>query len=434
MLLDSDVETWGAFRRHYFPKEYHRLFDSINKHLELYGELPSFQDLKLSLRDEKLKEQLYSIEITEEVDVACAQLLDYLKNEYAQLESMALIEKFLDNSIATSTADEIVESLQDMVLQLEDKIDLHAIDEDMSRIQLFEPDDILERNVMLGLNDDYDSKFQFGPGNLIMFGGRRGAGKSITCANLVSNSFDKGKSAIYFTIEMTSRSILQRICAIATGVPANAIMHRNLSVGEWERVAEWWSSRFEDGEKKYLEYLSHRNFDKLHEELTTKPLRETQIDIIHDPSLSVGRIRTELDKKVRTLEPEIVVVDYINQVERRGRPTKVGQYDWSEQIEISKALKNMAQTYNVLVVTPYQIDATGEARFAKGILDAPDAAFTLNTHTHEQGIMEFHCTKMRNGPETDFISKMDWASLRIGPETAVIAQEGEEPEEETYEL
>jgi len=287
----------------------------------------------------------------------------------------------------------------------------------------------------LGLNNEYDTRVQFGPGNLIMFGGRRGAGKSVTCANIVENAYSNGKSSIYFTIEMTSRSILQRVCSIATGVPANAIMHRNMSVDEWEKVAKWWSQRFEDGEKEFLEYRKNRSFDELHARLIGHPLRETQLEVIHDPSLSIGRIRTELDKKMRTLQPDVVVVDYINQVERHGRSVKVGQYDWTEQIEVSKALKNMAQTYGVLFITPYQIDASGEARFAKGILDAPDAAFTLHTHSHEDSIIEFKCTKMRNGPETNFISKMDWATLKIGPETGTLpGKEDEEAQEAVHEI
>ena len=55
----------------------------------------------------------------------------------------------------------------------------------------------------------------------------------------------------------------------------------------------------------------------------------------------------------------------------------------------------MAQEYEVPVYSPYQIDATGEARFAKGILDAADAAFTIDTWKTEDAIMSFNCTKMR---------------------------------------
>jgi hypothetical protein len=130
------------------------------------------------------------------------------------------------------------------------------------------------------------------------------------------------------------------------------------------------------------------------------------------------------------LEPRVVIVDYINQV-KRGVITRnrMGQYDWTEQIEISKALKSYAQDYNVIMVSPYQIDATGEARFAKGILDAADAAFTLDTHDRADNIITFNCVKMRSSEEVSFTSTMDWVSLKIGPTTGEIPKKGEVTED-----
>ena len=83
-----------------------------------------------------------------------------------------------------------------------------------------------------------------------------------------------------------------------------------------------------------------------------------------------------LTKKSSPLNVGVIIVDYINQVKRSSLPSRTGgqQYDWTEQIEVSKALKSMAQEYDCTVmISPYQTDASGEARFAKGILDAADA-------------------------------------------------------------
>ena len=47
---------------------------------------------------------------------------------------------------------------------------------------------------------------------------------------------------------MDSRQILQRICAIATGVPTNRrLKQKNLSEMEWDKVAEWWAASFDNG-------------------------------------------------------------------------------------------------------------------------------------------------------------------------------------------
>jgi hypothetical protein len=205
---------------------------------------------------------------------------------------------------------------------------------------------------------------------------------------------------------------------------------------EWEKVAAWWASRFVEGDDKYLEYKEHRDFDRLHYELKTscELLPTQQLDVVYDASLTLSKIRAELDKKIKSaMNVGVVIVDYINQVKRSNLPSRAGQYDWTEQIEVSKALKSMAQEYEVPVYSPYQIDATGEARFAKGILDAADAAFTIDTWKTEDAIMTFNCTKMRSGKMGTFTSFMDWDTLKIGPESALTPDEREEDAHKTGE-
>ena len=77
------------------------------------------------------------------------------------------------------------------------------------------------------------------------------------------------------------------------------------------------------------------------------------------------------------------------------------------------------------MISPYQIDATGEARFAKGILDAADAAYTINAWTQEDECVTLQCVKMRSAAEKSFTSTMDWETLKIGPGTALNPKEKE---------
>lgn len=429
------METWANSQKHYFPVEYASIWSFLNKYVEDHNILPSFEDLRLAVRDQALRDRFIALEKLEPVEIDAKTLLEYLKNEYAQLEIMNKLEGYLTDSIAMESAKENIEALQEIVLHLEDKVDLQDTSTDMRRMELFEPEEDLEKQTPLGLNAEFDRNMRFGPSDFVLFGGRRGAGKSVTCANIASTVFDDGHSVIYFTIEMSARAIMQRCCAISTGVPAAAIRNRNLSLGEWESIARWWATRYEDGERALHEYLSHRDFDKYHHQLTARPLREKQLDVVYAPSLTLANIRTELDKKVAKLQPRVVVVDYINQVKRSAVANgRMGQYDWTEQIEVSKALKTYAQDYGVMMVSPYQIDATGEARFAKGILDAADAAFTIEPHAKEDNVVSFNCVKMRNSDETNFSSAMDWASLRIGPESAVLQDKEDGPDEEVYDL
>jgi len=386
--------------------------------------MPTFDDLKYEIRDSGVREKLFAIEAVE-VEADAFMLLEYLKNEYAQKEILDSLEEYVDKSVAFEDADESVAHLHQIVLDVEEKVDLERPQDSMQRITLFEDDEELGNYLPLGLNAEYDHEIQFSPRDLILVGGKRGAGKSVVCSNIANNVFNSGKSAIFFTIEMDSRSILQRCCAIATGIPFARLRTKNLSVIEWERVAGWWANRFSEGQERLKEYKSNRDFDRFHHDLTTncELLPTQQLDVIYDPSLTLAKIRAELDKKVKSLNVGVVIVDYINQVKRSSLPSRGGQYDWTEQIEVSKALKSMAQEFEVPVFSPYQTDATGEARFAKGILDAADAAYALETWEQEDQCVTFNCVKMRSASMKSFSSKMDWETLKIGPESMLTPKE-----------
>lgn len=235
---------------------------------------------------------------------------------------------------------------------------------------------------------------------------------------------------------MDSRSTLQRICSIATGVPQALLRSRSLSVTEWERVAGWWAGRFQRGQELLHEYKEHRDFDDFHTKLTTTCdlLPEKQLDVVYDPSLTLGKIRAALEMKVKSkMDIGVIIVDYINQVKRSNMPSRGGQYDWTEQIEVSKELKSMAQEYKIPILSPYQTDATGEARFAKGILDAADAAFSLESWEHADNCVTLKCVKIRNNAPIDFTSVMNWDTLKMGPESAMTPSQAEEAQHKTGE-
>lgn len=430
----KDSNVWSSLRRDYLPTSYHRVFSVIEKHVEKNHELPSFDDLVLEVRDSSTKEKVLAIEALA-VDADPGFLLECLKNEYAQRLILNSLEKYIDNSVAYLDADESVSALHDIVLDVGDKVELDTHQQSMQRISVFEEEKELEKYVALGLNEEYDYNIKFSPKDLILVGGRRGAGKSLTCANIANHVYNQGKTAIYFTIEMDEVQTIQRICSVATGVPFSRLRTKNLDANEWERVVSWFAGRFQDGDSYYQQYLQHRSWDTFYSDITTEAelLPTQQVDIVYDPSLTLSKIRAELDNKVKRMNVGIVIVDYINQVKRSNAPARGGQYDWTEQIEVSKALKSMAQEYEVPVFSPYQTDATGEARFAKGLLDAADAAFALETWDHEDNCITFNCVKMRNNTMTSFSSVVDWESLQIGPETALTPKQREEAEHKTGE-
>ena len=434
MLVLQDFQTWSVTHKQYLPSEYHSLYKVIDKHCETFHKMPTIEDLKYEIRDSSTREKLFAVEAVE-VDASPDMLLQYLKNEYTQKEILDSLEDYVENSVAFEDAQESVDHLHQIVMDVEDKVDLEDPQESMQRIELFEPEEDLARYIRLGLNREYDHEIQFSPRDLIMVGGRRGAGKSVICANIANNVYESGKSAVYFTIEMDSRSILQRCCSIATEIPFARLRTQNLSILEWEKVATWWSNRYVNGQDRLNEYKEHRDFKRFHDTLKTscELLPTQQLDIVYDAGLTLSKIRSDLDKKVKQMDVGVIIVDYINQVKRSSLPSRGGQYDWTEQIEVSKALKSMAQEFEVPVFSPYQTDASGEARFAKGILDAADAAYSLETWDHEDGCITLNCVKMRSASMKSFTSTVDWDTLKIGPDTALTPKEREDSSHKTGE-
>jgi replicative DNA helicase len=435
IIITQDFESWSLLRKHYLPSEYHSVYAEIEKYCEKYTSMPSLDALALGIRDSATKDKFSAIVSTPDVEAEASILLDYLKNEYTQREVLTELEKYVEKSVAFEDAEETLEHLHQIILDIEARVELKSPQDTMQYIDLWESDEELNKYVTLGLNEEYDHNIKFSPKDLILVGGRRGAGKSLTCANIANNIVAAGKTAMYFTIEMDSRSILQRCCSIATGVPYSRLRVKTLSVTEWEKVANWWASRFTKGDECLREYKTHRDFGKFHQSLSRNyELAPVHLDIFYDSALTLSTIKAEVSKKVNSGNNlGIVIVDYLNQVKRSNLPSRGGQYEWAEQIEVSKALKSMAQDFDVPVFSPYQTDATGEARFAKGILDAADAAFALEAWTQEDACVTFKCVKMRSASMNSFTSKVDWETLKFGPETALSPKEREENSQKTGE-
>ena len=432
IVAQQDLSAWTSLRRNYLPSDYGELYDKIGSFLDRFNKLPTFEELKFDAKGQRLQQKIAVIEQIE-VDAEPDLLIEFLKSDYAQEITFKNIERLLENSSAFDNVSDTVEHLQAMIIDLERKIDTEGDQENMQTIELFEPEEDLDNRFPLGLNKEFDSILSFSPEDLILFGGRRGAGKSIVCANMAASAFNNNSSSIYFTIEMNQREILQRITSIGAEVSHRRLKNKTLTLDEVQRVAKWWSSRYEGGEDLYInEYDLSMSFDELHSKLKNLPLKETRrFDIIYEPELTVARIRAELERKVAITKPQVIIVDYVNQVKlSKFNPSK-GQYDWDQQIEISKFLKTMAQKYKVPVVSPYQVDQSGEARFSKGILDQADAAFTLDPHDKSDSCMSFDCVKMRNfTDDIAFTSSIDWDTLKIGPESAVVPETPDEVEED----
>ena len=114
--------------------------------------MPTIEDLKYEIRDSSTREKLFAVEAVE-VDASPDMLLQYLKNEYTQKEILDSLEDYVENSVAFEDAQESVDHLHQIVMDVEDKVDLEDPQESMQRIELFEPEEDLARYIRLGLKE-----------------------------------------------------------------------------------------------------------------------------------------------------------------------------------------------------------------------------------------------------------------------------------------
>lgn len=287
----------------------------------------------------------------------------------------------------------------------------------MADIMLFQTADDLERDrTHLGLNNTFDATLSgVAVEELILIGGPRGGGKSIIASNIIANQYEGGNSAVIFSIEMIAREVHERNFAILSDVNYMQLKQGTLPANEMLKVIKTRAAMFLDADDLVSEYTQHRDRFKFEAQLCRdKELKpDNQLIIIDDRALTLTSIDLHLGKlKARFGEKlKVCVVDYLNQIVVEGG----SQFDWQPQIVVSKKLKELARKHKVVMVSPYQIDSTGEARFAKGILDAADIAMVIEPNEKSSGAISMATTKIRGGPDMKFTSGINWDSLRISP-------------------
>jgi replicative DNA helicase len=418
LLQEQSLDIWAKLKLVFLDPAYSSLYSVINKHYEKYNAIPNFDDLELTLREGPAAKTLATLKLTEIPDVSAEIALDALIDQYTQNETVKLLDKFVDK-LPLYDSNEIKENLATIALTIEEKTHTSEKVFTMADIMMFQhPEELEKERVYLGLNNTFDAVLGgVARQELILIGGKRGSGKSITSSNIFVNQYESGNSSLYFSIEMTAYETMQRNLAILANVNLQNLKQNKLTDQELLRVVHARSGMFEGAESLVDDFLRHRDRFKFEETLIRnfKLKPDNQMIIVDDRDLTLGAIDLHIGKTKAKFGDKlgVVVVDYVNQIVLEGN----SQYDWQPQIEVSKKLKNLARKYEVVIVSPYQIDANGEARFAKGILDAADIALVMEAHEKDAQAISFETTKIRGGKEMAFTCPIDWDTLRIFPQS-----------------
>ena len=418
LLTERNLDIWAKLKLVFLDPAYSSLYSVVNKYYEKYSAIPSFDDLELTLREGPASKTLATLRLTEVPDVSAEVALDALIDQYTQNETVKLLDKFVDKLPLYDT-NEIKESLATIAMTIEEKTHTSEKVFTMADMMMFShPEDLEKERVYLGLNNSFDSVLGgVARQELILIGGKRGSGKSIASSNLFVNQYESGNSSIYFSIEMTAKETMERNLSILANVNLQNLKQHKLTDEELLRVVKARAEMFENSSDLVSDFMRHRDRFKFEETLvrSCSLKADNQMIIVDDRDLTLSSIDLHIGKAKAKFgdKLKLVVVDYLNQIVLEGND----QYDWKPQIEVSKKLKNLARKYEIVMVSPYQIDKDGEARFAKGILDAADIALTMEAHDKETNAISFETTKIRGGKEMAFTSPIDWDTLRISAQS-----------------
>jgi len=418
LLTTQSPDFYNKLVNKYFTGNNLILFRKINSFYTKQLRIPSLQEFYEIQKQESAKDYLYreimstALEGENNVDsnFIAAQLQDY----YIREETISFIDKFIDD-LDNLEQTEIIDKLQEHVLSVQKFI---PEGEELFDVATIETVPTEENFVMYpsGLSSEFDAaNGGFGLQELILFGGRRGSGKSIITLNMALNNFLLGNSVMFMSIEMRYVEVYYRLMSMISRVPFSNFMLNKLSTEEKLAVAKAKLDTFykpgEEADTLYSKLLKSGSFVEFDRELKQNavPFKEHRFHIIDDVQLSLARIDHYLNMMSTKYDVKMCVVDYLNIVKVEDR------MDWKSQIGISDSLKTLARKYKVIMLSPYQIDASGEARFAKGVLDSADKSFRFmpSDLNEDPNALPFETAKIRNGKAMKFNVHMDWNCLRI---------------------
>ena len=431
-LLDTQSnDLYSKLLNQYFTGINSVLYDKIKSFYKANTRLPSTDEILTLRKDSGLQEYIENQicdEDNQNEQIADEFLVAQLQDYYIRDETIHFMDKFIDQMDNMEKV-EVVDKFQNHLLHLNQAIPHDDELYDVAELEFFPSEDDF-KIYPSGLSNEFDAiNGGFATQELVMLGGRRGSGKSIISLNLALNRFLQGNTVAFFTIEMRYKEVYDRVLSIISGVPFLDIFRNKLTDSQKIQMAKSKFENFYKPSDKITEMINElgytkdfKNFEK-RVKIERPELKDNRLFMIDDESLTLNRIDHYCNMfSSKFPNYNMAVVDYVNIIKHDD------QKDWKTQITIADNLKSLSRKYDLTMISPYQIDATGEARFAKGILDAADRSFNFFPPPEQEdreleSKISIHTTKMRNGKHMSFDVLMDWSCVKINPNASELISE-----------
>lgn len=378
----------------FFEKKYLQIFiETLMKHREKYSTHPNFEVMMALLRTElnhhdkatakQVRDFFARIKSSDGIEEALwikDKAIDFCRKQVlksAMMKSVKLLK--------SSSFDEIEKVIQDALKLGTDNNFGHNYHTDA--LKRFER---INRDPITTGWDRMDEICKGGLGNneLGVVIAPTGAGKSMVLVHLATEALKKGKTVVYYTLELKDTVVGGRFDSCLTGIPLNEMMTRK---------------------EEILSKIENVDGSLIIKEYPTK-------------SASVQTIKNHIEKlKKRGVEPDMILVDYADLL----RPARSTGEKRHELEEIYESLRGLAQIYEIPVWTASQTNRGGlnaEVITMESISEAfnkcfvADFIFSLSRTVQDKQANKgrIFIAKNRNGPDgMVFQAFVDWSDVTI---------------------
>ena len=244
------------------------------------------------------------------------------------------------------------------------------------------------RGVPTGFRDLDNLLSGFQDSDLVIIAARPSMGKTAMITNIAAHVAIKEKRSVgFFSLEMSADQLADRLVSLESGVDSWKMRTGNLSDADFPKIGYAYGT-----------------------------LAEAALYIDDSPSLNVMEIRSKCRRLQMEHGLDLVVVDYLQLMEGRGRSNDNNRVQ--EISDISRSLKTLARELNVPVVALSQLSRAVEARPDKRPMlsdlresgsieqDADVVMFIYrddyyHKDSERKGVTEILVRKHRNGPVGD---------------------------------
>ncbi|MCL2632615.1 MAG: replicative DNA helicase, partial [Coriobacteriia bacterium] len=176
----------------------------------------------------------------------------------------------------------------------------------------------------------------FRSGDLIILAARPSVGKSALAMNMAVNAAKEGNTVAFFSLEMPSEQLTQRILAAEAGVNSHYMRTANLNSDQWDQITK-----------------------------AAGELYSIELYIDDNPSLNLIQLRAKARRQLRNVPKGkgFIIVDYLQLMQ----PSRTGQdrQRYVEVGELTRGLKILAKELEVPIMVLSQLSRSVESRSDK---------------------------------------------------------------------